>query len=80
MQEDDKKTKKKKTGAWTIGWGWLVAVPALAFISWATKKGIRDAFEEEHSSPMEILKERYVKGDIDREEYEQKLKDILSAS
>jgi putative membrane protein len=83
MQEEDKKKqqqKKKsgKAGAWSIGWGWLVTFPALAFLSWATKKGIKDAFEEEHLTPIQILKERYVKGEIDRNEYEEKLKDIIT--
>lgn len=79
MKEEDKKKKEKKSGAWSIGWGWLITVPALAFLSWATKKGIKDALEEEHQPPMEILKERYVKGDIDRDEYEEKLKDLLNS-
>ena len=83
MKEDDKTPKKEKkekkgAGAWSIGWGWLIAVPALSFLSWAMKRGIKDVFEEEHPSPLEILKERYVKGEIDREEYEQKRKDILN--
>ena len=80
MQEDDKKSKKKKnTGAWSVGWGWLVIVPTLTFLSWATRKGLKDALEEEHYSPMEILKARYVKGEIERDEYEEKLKDILAS-
>ena len=80
MQEEKKdKKSKKKSGAWTIGWGWMITIPALAFLSWATKKGIKDALEEEHPSPLTILKERYVKGEIDRDEYEEKLKDLLSS-
>ncbi len=81
MQDDDKKIQKKKTktGAWSIGWGWLITVPTLAFLSWATKKGIQDALEDEHFSPLEILKQRYVKGEIDQNEYEEKLKDILAS-
>ncbi|WP_016778807.1 SHOCT domain-containing protein [Anaerophaga thermohalophila] len=51
----------------------------MAFLSWATRKGIKDAIEEEHPSPLTILKERYVKGEIDRNEYEEKLKDLMGA-
>jgi putative membrane protein len=81
MNEEEKynKKKKKKHGAWTIGWGWLITVPVLGFLSWATKKGIKDALEEEHLSPLTILKERYVKGEIDRDEYEEKLRDLMSS-
>lgn len=79
MQEDDKKKKNKKAGAWSIGWGWLITVPVLTFISWTMKKGIKDALEEEHHDPLVILKERYAKGEIDRNEYEEKLKDLLKS-
>ena len=74
-----KKKEKKGPGAWNIGWGWLVAVPTLTFLSWAMKKGLKDVIEEEQPTPLEILKERYVKGEIDRNEYEEKRKDILTA-
>ena len=77
--ENTKKKEKKGVGAWSIGWGWLVAVPAFTFLSWAMKRGIKDAIEDEQHSPLEILKERYVKGEIDRNEYEEKRKDILAS-
>jgi len=80
MEKETKdKSKKKKRGAWTIGWGWMITVPALAFLSWATRKGLKDALEEEHPSPLTILKERYVKGEIDRDEYEEKLRDLVAS-
>jgi putative membrane protein len=79
MQDEKKDKKKKVNGPWTIGWGWMITIPVLAFMSWATKKGIKDAFEEEHPSPLTILKERYVKGEIDRNEYEEKLRDLMEA-
>jgi len=80
MKEEKKdKVKKKSPGVWSIGWGWMITVPALAFLSWATKKGIKDALDEEHPSPLTILKERYVKGEIDRNEYEEKLKDLMAS-
>ena len=80
MEKETKdKAKKKKRGAWTIGWGWMIIVPAFGFLSWATRKGLKDALEDEHPSPLNILKERYVKGEIDRDEYEEKLRDLLSS-
>ncbi|MFO8001866.1 MAG: SHOCT domain-containing protein [Marinilabilia sp.] len=82
MKEEEKNRKKEKEkkgpGAWNIGWGWLITIPALTFLSWATKRGIKDVIEEEHSSPLEILKERYAKGEIDRNEFEEKRRDLLA--
>ncbi|MFW6351957.1 MAG: hypothetical protein ACOC2E_06185 [Bacteroidota bacterium] len=50
-EKKDKVIKKKKRGAWTIGWGWMITVPVLTFLSWATKKGLKDALEDEKLKP-----------------------------
>jgi putative membrane protein len=71
--------------AWGMGSGgpfmilfWiLVIVGGVILVTWlvnqsAAGKGARDA------SPLEILRQRYARGEINREEYEQKRRDLES--
>ncbi|MGQ1889568.1 SHOCT domain-containing protein [Thermophagus sp. OGC60D27] len=73
-QENKIKKTKKSAGAWTIGWGWFIAVPALWWLSKKAKRVLQD--DEDQLSPLAIIKKRYAKGEIDRKEYEEKLKDL----
>ncbi|ASB48986.1 SHOCT domain-containing protein [Alkalitalea saponilacus] len=78
---EDKEKKKKKYGAWHLGWGWYLAVPVLTVLSLALKRGINDVSDKTGlaGNALDILKERYVKGEIDKDEFDQKLKDITEA-
>lgn len=72
-------------GGWGMGlgfifmllfWG-LVILGIAALIRWlmmpsSPNRGSRD------KSPLEIVQERYARGEIDREEYEQKKRDLES--
>jgi putative membrane protein len=73
---------------WGYGMGWLGMIFMIAFwiavivgiiflIRWLVvstgSKGQRTSAEE---SPLEILKRRYARGEIDKEEFEQKKKDL----
>ncbi len=62
--------------AWSVGWGWLVAVPAVIFLSWAASRRLNDAYSHAHptepTDPFDILKLRYAKGEIDKAEFEEK--------
>lgn len=57
---------------------WALVVAAIVFVvRWASgcrHRGSCHAGDEK--SPMEILKERYAKGEIDRREFEEKKKDL----
>ena len=54
---------------------WILIIVALVwFVTLATRRG--DIPPRREKSALEILKERYAKGEIDREEFEQKKKDI----
>lgn len=69
-------------GGWGFGFGgivttlfWiLVIVGVIALIRWMSRESKRSSSHEK--SALEILKERYVKGEIDRKEFEEKKKDI----
>lgn len=55
---------------------WILLV---VFIVWIVREiGGRNPHPRSNSSALEILKERYAKGEIDKEEFEDKKKDLLS--
>lgn len=76
MQSDVSNLKKKKKGPgiWTIGWGWFVVIPTLFWLIKSSKK-VMD-INRKTISPLDIIKMRYAKGEIDRDEYEEKLRDL----
>ena len=54
---------------------WILIVAALVwFVAFSTRRG--DIPPRSEKSALEILKERYANGEIDREEFEQKKKDL----
>jgi putative membrane protein len=71
-------------GSW-FGWGgliigfvfWvLVIIFIIAIIRWAVRGGRHSRWERKDSA-IEILKERYAKGEIKKEEFEEKMKDLV---
>lgn len=60
------------------GWGWIIGIILLAMFIWliirisSSDRYIRSA----NKSALDILKERYAKGEIDKEEFDTKKKDI----
>lgn len=79
----EKEKEKKHNSAWNIGWGWIVTVPAVLFFTWAATRGLRETFsqteDEEAMDAIDILKARYAIGEIDRDEFEEKLAGIKLA-
>ncbi len=57
---------------------WLFWIALILVVVWAIKaRVVSDGrAEKEEKSALEILKERYARGEIDREEYEQKRRDL----
>lgn len=74
----DKEETKSNNSAWTIGWGWYVAVPLLVVLGLAAKKGVNETLAPKHHAAMDILKERYAKGEIDRAKFEEMINDLLA--
>ncbi|MFQ5798668.1 MAG: SHOCT domain-containing protein [Bacteroidota bacterium] len=68
-------------GDWMMG-GWIYMVLFWAviiagvvfFIKWAAGE---KKFESREDSPLEILKRRYARGEINKEEFELKKKELL---
>lgn len=68
---------------WGMGWGWitgliilLVFVAVIWFAARAFNIGRMD-YPSGQKSALDILKERYARGEISKEEYEEKKRDIL---
>lgn len=56
---------------------WILIIIALVWlVAIATRRG--GVFTGSEKSALEILKERYARGEIDRDEFEQKQKDLKS--
>lgn len=72
-------------GWWGMGFGvifmvlfWLLIILGIAaLIRWLQPQSGRDQRTRDKTS-LEIVQERYARGDIDRDEYEQKRRDLES--
>jgi putative membrane protein len=74
-----------------MGWGWwgmgwifmiifwgLVIVGLVFLIKWlAGLSRSRAPFDKPHDSALEILKQRYAKGEINKDEFEEKKRDLM---
>lgn len=58
------------------GFMWIFWIALVLIVIWITKN-ITGNNSEKPKSAMDILKERYAKGEIDKEEYESKKQDLL---
>jgi len=70
------------------GWGgdggffmltfWIVVIVGIIFlVKWIVEQSRSSAPSSSRDSALDILTKRYAKGEIDREEFEQKKRDIL---
>jgi putative membrane protein len=61
---------------WGMGFSWLTGVVFIVLIIWLIIRVVnQDAYHRNRSSTaMDILKERYAKGEISKEEFEEKRK------
>lgn len=56
---------------------WILVIVGLVFlIKWIAQQN-KPAEQKHKESPLEILKNRYARGDISKEEFEQKIKEKL---
>ena len=59
-----------------MGFGWIFGFVILIIIIWLIVKSFNQTQNNEKSA-LDILKERYAKGEISKTEFEEKKKDII---
>jgi len=62
---------------WSLLFWILVVLGAIVLVKWLLEREKRTSGSGEN--PLEILKRRYAKGEIDREEFEQKKRDLFGS-
>jgi len=64
-----------------MGWWWIIGLIIVVVVVWAIVKGLNQnnqsaANQSTKKSALDILKERYARGEIDKEEFEERKKDL----
>ncbi len=64
---------------WGMGWGWIIGLLILIVVIFFIVRMVNQNNQQQGSAktPLDILKERYAKGEIDKEEFEERKKDLL---
>ncbi len=69
-------------GSFGMLFGWIVMIAFWAFIIWGSVAFVQwianQGSEKKDNTALDILKERYAKGEITKEEFESKKKDLIS--
>lgn len=64
-------------GMW---FGWIIWLAVFVFIGWfvinQVNKNKQDNQNSYHESPLDVLKKRYAKGEITKEQFEQMKRDL----
>ena len=69
-------------GGWGVGMGigmwifWLVLIALILLIAKVAVSGSSDKSQNVKSSSLDILKERYARGELDEDEYERKRNEL----
>jgi len=66
--------------AWGMGWGWIIGIFLLLLIIWVIARTLnknKNTDKTPGKSALDILKERYAKGEIDKKEFESRKKDLM---
>lgn len=63
---------------WGMGFGWLIGIVFIVLIIWLVARPRYYDYHQRWSSnsAIDILKERYAKGEIDKAEFEEKKRDL----
>ncbi len=66
-------------GGFGMGFGgilWIAIIALIVFLVWQNLRQDKN-LGDSRNPPLEILKERYAKGEVDKEEYEEKKRDLI---
>jgi len=55
---------------------WLLAIGLIAVVAWAVMRSASRSGNGTTETPQDVLKRRYARGEIDKEEYEKRLQDL----
>jgi len=65
---------------WGMGWWWIIGIIILIVVLWPLAQGInrnKSVPRESEKSALDILKERYARGEINQQEFEERKKDLI---
>ena len=62
-------------GLWMV-FGWIVGLAVLILLVWIVTRAASGPPARTEETPERILKSRYARGEIDREDYERRLDDL----
>ncbi len=64
-----------------MGWWWVIGLIIVIAVVWMVVKGMsqsnRPGNQPVNKSALEILKERYARGEINKQEFEERKKDLM---
>ncbi|MFO7658357.1 MAG: SHOCT domain-containing protein [Bacteroidales bacterium] len=64
---------------WGMGWGWIIGLVVLIAAIWFLVRIVNGNNQSQNNkkTPLDILKERYAKGEIDKQEFEERRKNLM---
>jgi len=64
---------------WGMGSWWIIGIVIIVAIVWMVIKGLNQNSTNQgiDKSALDILKDRYARGEIDKQEFEERRKDLM---
>ena len=65
---------------WGMGWWWIIGLIIVIAVIWIVVKSMNRGTGSSQStgkSALDVLKERYAKGEIDKQEFEERKRDLM---
>ena len=65
---------------WGMGWWWIIGFIVVVAVVWMVVKSMNQTTGSTQSpgkSALDLLKERYASGEIDKEEFEERKRDLM---